>query len=243
MSGRPKLPDNIKQDLSIYLAPDEKILKSINIASGKFETTGQIWLVLTDKSILFHTKRHEKDPVVALIARNNIEEIDYFQKQSEIVLTFYPKKNRSNASRLTFPIASKAELEDFCEDLADLINFRLENKNGVKVYPKAPVEKQPVQATPSGEAKKPEKAEKTVKPEKPAKAAQATKTKQKDSRPKKVAGVKIFTRNNSSKSASPQSSENGAFSIKPGFIIASTVVSIIVAFIWFKFFHLLTHKN
>ncbi|MGM0599188.1 MAG: hypothetical protein ACQETH_05140 [Candidatus Rifleibacteriota bacterium] len=234
MIGLKKLPDNIKQDLSIYLAPDEKILKSISIASGKFETTGQIWLVLTDKSILFHTRKNQKEPVVALLARNNIEEIDYFQKQSEIVLTFYPQNNRANASRLAFPISSKSELEDFCEDLADLINFRLESKNGVKIYPKTGESKKQTQAV---------KPVETTKSVKPVKSSKPTETAPKTAKPEKVAGVKIFTSSDKPEDKGYEPDRTGIFSIKPGFIIASTVISIIVAFIWFKFFHLLARKD
>ncbi|MEW6711411.1 MAG: hypothetical protein AB1403_16420, partial [Candidatus Riflebacteria bacterium] len=73
------IPENIRQDISIYLAPDERVLKAVNSISGK-SSAGEVWLILTGQSIFFHTREPAKKTVVALVARNDLKEIDYHQK-------------------------------------------------------------------------------------------------------------------------------------------------------------------
>ncbi|MFZ5952401.1 MAG: hypothetical protein ACOYXC_16995 [Candidatus Rifleibacteriota bacterium] len=224
------IPENIKQDISIYLAPDERVLKAVNSISGK-SSAGEVWLILTGQSIFFHTREPSKDAVVALVARNRLKEIDYHQKPTEIVLTFIPSSNPNNTTRLSFPISKKAEIEDICEDLADLINFRMETSAGVKVYPKPEetiAKKTEVKPASAGQAsvrptergsEKP--AEKLVNPEIKARAPIGSE-------------VKIVSRTDQSSEGEPAPTR---------YIILATVISILVAFIWYQFFRTISGRE
>jgi hypothetical protein len=55
MAAITQLPETIRSDISIYLAPEEKILKAMSSSSDKSGVSGQIWLVLTTRSLFFHT--------------------------------------------------------------------------------------------------------------------------------------------------------------------------------------------
>lgn len=210
------IPEKIKQDIAIYLSPEEKIIKALSAASGK--TAGEVWLILTSRSIFFHTCEPEKEPVVALIGRNEIKEIDYFQKPAEIVLTFIPAKNQGNTTRLSFSIDKKDELEDFCDDIADLINFRMETASGVKIYPK-PDEKLATPVKPAEKKPEPAKVE-------AAKAQPAAKPVVKPVPPQ---DVKIVA----------GESDNG---VSPRYILFATLISLLVAFIWYQFFRAIADK-
>ncbi|MDD3148577.1 MAG: hypothetical protein PHD82_14885 [Candidatus Riflebacteria bacterium] len=132
MNAPAGLPENIRADIGIYLAPEEKILKALTpFAPG---APGQVWLVLTSHSVVFHTCETGKEPLVALLQRSDIKEIEYFQKQSGVQLTFIPSRNTQKVSRLNFGPEKQEELEDFCEELADLINFKKETPSGIKIY-------------------------------------------------------------------------------------------------------------
>lgn len=128
------LPEAIRNDISIYLAPGEKVLKAIRSSAERTTSKGQVWLVLSSGSVFFHTCETGKEPVIALLSRREIREIEYFQRSSEVVLTFVPSRNPQNVTRLSFSNTQRPELEDFCDDLADLINFKKETTTGVKTY-------------------------------------------------------------------------------------------------------------
>lgn len=252
------IPDKIRQDIAIYLGPDEKILKAISPDSGKI--AGEVWLLLTSNSIFFHTCEKGKEPVVALIGRNEIKEIDYFQKPAEIVLTFVPSRNPGNTTKLTFPIGKKSELEDFCEDLADLIDFRMETKAGVKVYPRPeeskaateqPVSKKAdtrdagekaVKKGETGQGKPPAKenmaAGKTIKspPSSPSSPVEKPAEDLKKATPelKIVAGSGNITRTGVTGQV-----ENGT-APTARYIFVATLVSVLVAFIWYQFFKVIS---
>ncbi len=255
------IPEKIRQDIAIYLGPDEKILKAISPDSGKI--AGEVWLLLTSNSIFFHTCEKGKEPVVALIGRNEIKEIDYFQKPAEIVLTFVPSRNPGNTTKLTFPIGKKSELEDFCEDLADLIDFRMETKAGVKVYPRPEESKSRSQKAP--ESKSPakvatEKSEKgnTVLSTGAAKADESDKSGKSTKSQGTVEKPSIIEKKSSTQSSKPapelkivaapgkiektgsaEPKENDA-APTARYIVVATLVSVLVAFIWYQFFKMIS---
>lgn len=145
------LPEAIRNDISIYLAPDEKVLKAIKSGAGRPPSKGEVWLVLSTGSVLFHTRETGKEPLVALLSRREIREIEYFQRASEVVLTFVPARNPQNVTRLSFSNSQRPELEDFCDDLADLINFKKETQAGVKTYSATSTVEMPRPATEGAE--------------------------------------------------------------------------------------------
>jgi hypothetical protein len=158
----------------------------------------------------------------------DIKEIDYFQKAAEIILTFVPAKKQGNSTRLSFPISKKDELEDFCDDLADLINFRMETTNGVKVFPRPSepakpessdaLKKEPLSKNPADKA--------SAKNEMPALKKEAVKT-----APAKTAEVKIVG----------TSGQNKSFSLK--YALLATVISVIVGYVWYQFFRALNRRS
>ncbi len=257
------IPEKIRQDIAIYLGPEEKILKAISPDSGKIR--GEVWLLLTSNSIFFHTCEHGKEPVVALIGRNEVKEIDYFQKPSEIVLTFVPLRNPGNTTRLTFPVSKKTELEDFCEDLADLIDFRMETKAGVKVYPrpeesksgsqKAPESKSPAKVTTEKSEKDntvstgAAKADESGKSDKSGKSTPSQGTVEKPSIIEKKSSTQsskpapelkiVATPGRIEKTGSAEPKENDA-APTARYIVVATLVSVLVAFIWYRFFKMIS---
>lgn len=244
MSVPAKLPEKIKNDISIYLAPEEKLLKAITSTVNNQQSGGQVWLVLTSNSVFFHTCQTGKEPVIALLERKAIKEIEYFQRAREIVLTFVPARNPQNTTRLSFAMEKRDELEDFCDDLADLINFKKETAVGIKTF-----------AVPPGEAPASESATEKKMPVAPAKPKEpeirhvtsATRYSENvEPAPKQEiittpvtpteAGppeVKIVNQTARLTSASLTSSSEG---FKASYVVIATIVSILVAFLWYQFF-------
>lgn len=266
------LPDAIRSDISIYLAPDEKILKAIRSDAQRTASKGQVWLILSTGSVIFHTCETGKEPIIALLSRRDIREIEYFQRLKEVVLTFVPARSPQNVTRLSFSNEQRPELEDFCDDLADLISFKKETANGVKTY-SAPVSPAPTDvaadAAPSpglrsaasavkhSERAMPENrekiepvspaapelkpdvkivktpvtssdaSEKLRQPSTPGKPGGEAVTAEVRVKPDVVAGVTTGTRS---------SGENMAAGVRFGYIVAATVISVLVGFLWYKFF-------
>lgn len=226
-----EIPESVRQDIGIYLDPEEKIVKAISSVSTKSSPGGEIWLILTSNAILFHTRETGKEHVMALIARNQIKEIDYFQKPSEIVLTFVPAQNPNNTTRLSFPANKKEELEDFCDDLADLINFRMETSSGVKVFPKpessdTKTSKADLRIRKSAAAAKPDHANE---------AAEKADAAVRQNPPPTSPEVKIVTSSADKKLKEEATSKPGT-GAPARYIVVATVVSILVAFLWYQFF-------
>lgn len=263
MNAPASLPENIRNDISIYLAPEEKIIKALSPFGTAATTAGQVWLILTGQSVIFHTCETGKEPLVAMLPRKDIREIEYFQKQNGVQLTFVPS-GKGQVSRLNFAPEKQEELEDFCEELADLINFKKETASGVKIYnaPRSEPTALPASQKPAasvagrqssdGEpelrhaasalkhADKPEPAtasavEKTAAKAAPVSAVEAPP--RPAARPTmETAGVKII-KAHEGRSTPGRSSGNGR-EITAGFVIAATLISLLVAFIWYKFFML-----
>ena len=143
MNAPASLPEDIRQDISIYLAPEETVLKALSPFGNKTSASGQVWLILTSHSIVFHTCETGKEPLIAMLARKDIHEIEYYQRPVGVQLTFIPVGNSQKVSKLNFSNEKLEELEDFCEDLADLISFRKETASGIKTYSPAPAQQPP----------------------------------------------------------------------------------------------------
>lgn len=214
------LPKDIKDEVQIYLAPEEKIMSSLSAINENVKDSGVVWLILTNKSIFFHTKEANKESVVALLPRSNVKVIEYFQKKTEIVLTFIPLSNPKNTTIISFPVKRKELLESFCEDLADLIEFKKETNDGVKTYPRVEASKAKNEAkTEKSEAKRYEPI---------AKANKEKVTKE----------VKLSKPSDKKLESLPEDYVPTA-----KYVILATFASIVVAFIWYQFFKLISRSG
>lgn len=251
MSVPANLPEKIRNDISIFLAPEEKLLKAITSMASNQQQSGQVWLILTSNSLFFHTCQTGKEPVIALLERRGIKEIEYFQRAREIVLTFVPARNPQDTTKLSFAMEKRDELEDFCDDLADLINFKKETAVGVKTFAAPPAD-----ISSAGTATAPKKApalEKQKEPEirhvtsatrhnesvepMPKQEITPTATAPTETRPPEVKIVSQPTRLTSITAAS------SAEGFKASYILIATIVSILVAFLWYQFFKSLSDSR
>jgi len=132
MNTVPRLPEDVSRDLRLYLAEGETVQKCIASASGMIGRLGELWMVLTDRTILFHTREYGKEAVVALLPRRDVQSILYFQSRRGYTLTFTPRSSPQNITRVTFPRSQREVLESFCEELADLIEFQAEGHPPIK---------------------------------------------------------------------------------------------------------------
>lgn len=126
------LPETVLRDLQLYLAEGETIRKTISSASGLVGRLGELWMVLSDRAIYFHTREYGKEAVVALLPRRDIDSILYFQSKRGYTLTFTPRSAPQNITRVSFPREQRDPLEDFCEELADIIEFQAEGHPPIK---------------------------------------------------------------------------------------------------------------
>jgi len=299
MNAPASLPEDIRQDISIYLAPEETVLKALSPFGNKTAASGQVWLILTSHSIVFHTCETGKEPLIAMLARKDIHEIEYFQRPVGVQLTFVPVGNSQKVSKLNFSNEKLEELEDFCEDLADLISFRKETASGIKTYSPAPAQQPPKiapqrplkndevpelrhAASAIRHADKPEPTARVISGEEPpatdsvapepakvvtaAKAAPAETAKARATartEPPEVKIVKAPAVDLASTSASIATtaataasvaskaagnaqkvakSETGSdqatpgFEFRAGYVLAATLISVLVAFVWYRFF-------
>ncbi|KAF1082088.1 MAG: hypothetical protein GQF41_1728 [Candidatus Rifleibacterium amylolyticum] len=241
------LPEAIKSDISIYLAPDEKVLKAIRSDAERTASKGQVWLILSTGSVIFHTCEIGKEPIIALLSRREIREIEYFQRLNEVVLTFVPARSPQNVTRLSFANSQRPELEDFCDDLADLISFKKETAGGVKTYA-APVVSSPTpdtQELPSSALRSAASAvkysTKPVSESRPKVEPVAAKKAAPEIKP----DVKIAESPKEAPASSPDSSsavsidkvvQNTTAQGAIGYVVAATVISVLVGFLWYKFF-------
>lgn len=249
------LPDEIKKEIHIYLADDEKVLKAIGSTSGKLGAIGEIWLILTSLSVFFFTRRYGREPVVALIERKNLDKVEYLQKISDITLTFIPKRNPSSATRLSFPIEKHEDVDNFCEELADFIQFKKQTTDGIKSY--QPEQKKQEQSY----ARSVRSSDPNVK----------IVSRSKSSKPRILETTNLKTPQNKADIAEPQtatanhppSKELPAFNQKNNqkvfpqsqlddsetetvslsFIFSATLISVIISVIWYYFFKSISSSN
>lgn len=147
METLPQLPESVLRNLQLYLSDGETVRKAISSASGAVGRMGELWMVLTERTVYFHTQEFGKEAVVALLLRRDIDSILYFQSKRGYTLTFTPRSAPQNITRVSFPREQRDSLEDFCEELADLIEFQAEGHPPIK--PGEPL------LTPSPEARPP----------------------------------------------------------------------------------------
>lgn len=273
MNAPASLPEDIRQDISIYLAPDETVLKALSPFGNKTAASGQVWLILTSHSIVFHTCETGKEPLIAMLARKDIQEIEYYQRPAGVQLTFIPVGNSQKVSKLNFSNEKLEELEDFCEDLADLISFRKETASGIKTYSPAPAQQPPRiaqhrplksdevpelrhAASAIRHADKPEPAARVIGGEEasatepqvqePAKTKPAVKTEPPEVKIVKTpVSIPINVTVNAKPDSKTQKVANAERSGDPaatglefraGYVIAATLISVLVAFVWYRFF-------
>ena len=287
MNAPASLPEDIRQDIGIYLAPEETVLKALSPFGNKTAASGQVWLILTSHSIVFHTCETGKEPLIAMLARKDIHEIEYYQRPAGVQLTFIPVGNSQKVSKLNFSNEKLRELEDFCEDLADLISFRKETASGIKTYSPAPAQ-QPPKIAPqrplktdevpelrhatsairhtdkpepsarviSGEAAPPTEASgsETTKPVATAKsvpeeAARAKTTVRSEPPEVKIVKTPVTARfgepggektdikaQAAAKTRGSNEPTAPGFEFRAGYVIAATLISVLVAFVWYRFF-------
>lgn len=132
METTPQLPESVLRDLQLYLSEGESVRKAISSASGVVGRMGELWMVLTDRTVYFHTREFGKEAVVALLLRRDIDSILYFQSRRGYTLTFTPRSAPQNITRVSFPREQREPLEAFCEELADLIEFQAEGHPPIK---------------------------------------------------------------------------------------------------------------
>ncbi|PKL46886.1 MAG: hypothetical protein CVV42_15005 [Candidatus Riflebacteria bacterium HGW-Riflebacteria-2] len=269
------LPEAIRSDISIYLAPEEKVLKAIKSDAERTASKGQVWLILSTGSVIFHTCEIGREPIIALLARRDIREIEYFQRLKEVVLTFVPARSPQNVTRLSFANEQRPELEDFCDDLAELISFKKETVNGVKTY-SSPTPAMPVdsgnadkagvsEAPPSSlrnaasavkhSAKSVTESRPKVEPVAPTTASSELKPDVKIAKTPEIVAVSedrpVSTVSATTRPAKePVAKEpvaagvhlassalsGSAAGIRISYVIAATVISVLVGFLWYKFF-------
>ncbi len=107
------------------MSAGEKILDSISSASGPIGKLGELWMILTDLTIFFHTREFGKSPVIALLSRKEIKLIKYDQHANGVTLTFIPVNHPKNTIRVPFPKIQRTQINKFCEELAKTIPFEL----------------------------------------------------------------------------------------------------------------------
>ncbi|NLI74966.1 MAG: hypothetical protein GX442_00830 [Candidatus Riflebacteria bacterium] len=157
----PRLPPEILDDLKPYFEHGETVQEHISAGSGQPGRPGELWLVLTERRLYYHTRETGKDPVIALLSRQDLASITYFQHSRGITLTFIPRSSPRSVSRISFPRSQRAEVERFCDPLAALITFEAEGRPGARVAePIAPAGRAPLRplATDGGPAPSPPEA-------------------------------------------------------------------------------------
>lgn len=227
------IPEKVEDEILLYLVEGEKILRAVSSASGLVGKIGELWLILTDKNLVFHTREHDKESVVALMARAQIGQIIFYQHSQGITLTFIPAGTPRNQSRVSFPISQKQEVETFCEELADLITFQSETQQGLKFISQPSPQQtgdKPAIGNKANDAEqnklRPINEEKSdlVKP-----AAQ----------PLNPLKMKLSPQPPSESIPAPDISPSeiriveNSFVPSPGFVFAATMISVCVAILWF----------
>jgi hypothetical protein len=125
MSENTNVPVSIAEDIALYMTPGEKILDAIASTSGPVGKIGELWMILSDKTMYFHTREFGKEPVVALIPRSEIRVVTYEQHKTGVTLTFVPSGFPRNSIQVPFPKKQKTQVNEFCEKLSKSIPFEL----------------------------------------------------------------------------------------------------------------------
>lgn len=118
MSDKIKLPPQVKSEIDLYLAEGETILEAIPSTTGSVGKLGELWMLLTDRNVLFFTCEYHKDPVVALIGRKELKAITYEPHPVGITLTFVSRHRPQHPTRIAFLRAQGPLVNRFCEELS-----------------------------------------------------------------------------------------------------------------------------
>lgn len=245
-----KVPQNVLKEISLYMSPGEKVLDAILSASGPVGKIGEIWMILTDLTVLFHTKEYGKDPVVALISRKDLQMVKYDHHPNGTTLVFVPSSRPRNTIKVPFPKNQRVHVNRFCEELSKTIPFELVGENDKRILESPPEPQPEIKAKstvvkppappssgPPASLRKTEPPKKEVVPEPP-------KSVQNPIVPPppietKPAGLPADSSVKVVKEASPQP-EIVEVSDEPfnlvKFAFLSTVIALLVTFLWFQLF-------
>ncbi|MFZ2960484.1 MAG: hypothetical protein WA705_26695 [Candidatus Ozemobacteraceae bacterium] len=119
------LPEALQTEIALYLSEGEKIIDALSSASGPVGKLGELWMIVTDRTLFFYTREFSKNPVVALISRVDVKVITYTQTQTGLNLTFQPRNHPLNTVRVPFPSGQIKEVNRICEELAKSIPFEM----------------------------------------------------------------------------------------------------------------------
>ncbi|HNV69711.1 MAG TPA: hypothetical protein PKO06_08445 [Candidatus Ozemobacteraceae bacterium] len=125
MNDKITLPPQVQEEISLYLAGDEEILEAIPSTTGSVGKLGELWMLLTDRNVLFYTCEHNKDPVVALIGRKDLQSISYEIHPSGVTLTFVSMHRPQHPTRIAFLRAQRPLVNRFCEKLSKDVAFEV----------------------------------------------------------------------------------------------------------------------
>ncbi len=127
MSKIQKLPQKVIEAITPYLLTGEKIDKALLQDNKKPK---EIWIIKTNQAIILHGQQPDKpQPAIMVMALDEIREIDYLQKNDDNQVIFYSTKNNGKAV-FHFEKDAANEINNFFEDLGDLITFRYQTNIG-----------------------------------------------------------------------------------------------------------------
>ncbi|MBF0503193.1 MAG: hypothetical protein HQM09_23905 [Candidatus Riflebacteria bacterium] len=119
------LPEALQSEISLYMSEGEKIIDAISSASGPVGKLGELWMIITDRTLFFYTREFGKNPVVALISRADVKMATYSQTPTGVTLTFQPRNHPLNTVRVPFPIGQLKEVNRVCEELSKSMPFEM----------------------------------------------------------------------------------------------------------------------
>lgn len=129
------LPDVVRQEIDLYLGEGETLIDALFSASGPVGRLGELWLVVSDRSLYFYTREHGQNPVVALIARSDVKQVTYSMTSAGVTLTFQPAAHPLNTVRVPFPKAQIKDVNELCEGLAKSIPFVMDQPQPPRALP------------------------------------------------------------------------------------------------------------
>ena len=102
MNGKMVIPQTVKLEIQLYLADGETIIEAIPSTTGSVGRLGELWMIFTDRNVLFYTCEYGKDPVVALVARTDLQSVVYEPHPVGVTLTFVSRTRPQHPTRIAF---------------------------------------------------------------------------------------------------------------------------------------------
>ena len=237
----PKIPESVMKEISLYMSAGEKIVDAIASASGPVGKLGELWMILSDQTVIFHTKEYGKNPVVALISRKDLKVVKYDQHVSGTTLIFVPASHPKNIIKVPFPKIQRPQVNRFCEELAKTIPFELvgqKEQASLEAPPAAPDNRTvPVTGKQTATAPAPKPASSVIDgqgrsfPAAPGSGVKIVKTPApKPPAPEKPASII---------SSPSQAAETAEMIFDPPsvkFVLTATALSVLVGFLWYRLF-------